>query len=81
MVKAVPGEQLPLGLNFGPGHAALKVGTYVVRFGHRGVIGVVADVQVVVVVLKFLSSHHAGISVHIAERRIGARDLLDMLGQ
>ena len=57
-----------------------QVRPYVVRFGRRGVIGVAADVEVVVFLRQFVVTYHGGEAGDVLVAIVGADDLLDMLG-
>jgi hypothetical protein len=46
------GRTAPLGLHLGLGHAAEQVRAHVVRLGWRRVVGVAADVEVVIVLAQ-----------------------------
>ena len=53
--------------------------TDVVRLRRWGVVGVPADVEVVVVLLQLLAGHDPGVAGDVLERLVGVYDLLDVL--
>ena len=79
-VEAVRGEQVGLGRDLGLGHAAQQVRPHVLRLGGRGVVGVAADVQVVVVLGQLGVAHAARKAVEVLETLEGVDDFFEVLG-
>ena len=79
-VEAVGGEQLGLGRHLRLGHPAQQVGPHVLGLGRRGVVGIAADVEVVVVLGQLGVGHHGGERGDVGEPLVGVDDLLDVLG-
>ena len=75
------GEQGSFGVDLSPGHAAVQVGADILRFGRGRVVGVAADVEVVVVGCQFLAGDDGGVAGDVGERPVGGDDLLGVLGE
>ena len=71
--EPVGGEQIRLRAHFALRDAAVQVGAHVLGLGGRGVVGVAADVEVVVVLAQLLAGHDAGVAGDVLERGEGAR--------
>jgi hypothetical protein len=70
-----------VGLYLGLGHAAQKVRTHVMRLGWRRVVGIAADVQVVIVFAQRGVGHDGTQARHLGKGLEGVDDFLDVLGQ
>ena len=74
------GEQVGLGFDLGLGHPAEHVRPHIMGLGRRSVVGVAADVQVVVVLRQRLVGDHGSEAGDVGVPLVGVDDLLDVLG-
>src|ERR1700694_4662655 len=74
-------EEAFLILHFRLRDSTVEVCTHVLRLGSRRVVGVAADIQVVVVLPELLPSDHGCESGDCLERLVSAHDLLDVFRQ
>jgi hypothetical protein len=76
----VRGEQVGFRRDLRSRHAAVQVGAHIVGLGWQGIVGVAANVEVVVVVRESLTRHDGRVARNVGELAVRDGNLLDVLG-
>jgi hypothetical protein len=78
--EAVRLEQCALGVDLCLGNAAEQMRAHVVRLGRWHVVGVAADVEVVLILGELIPVHDPGEAGNVLESVVAADDLFNVLG-